>query len=273
MISAMSCLNQDSYLELPQHRTRSKQLPTELIDRVISLLEEYTDDERARYRGRMLARVAANALRARALNTAKPYWACHHIQLPNLDSLFCDYTRDHYPAPCIPATVSELAVKVSANSAPPRFSPAIRLCTLTIDVCPTRRTSLYPSVVLWIRRCIDQLPCPNDLRRLNIRIMNTSRIWLPKPCYPARADYESLYETLWPLHQDGALTHLDLTVEVNASEIASDRIVHPVYRTRAEVAIEKEVWGPVLGTGEVVVDLTFELTTSTRELVVLKYRL
>ncbi|KAF4596071.1 hypothetical protein EYR38_007443 [Pleurotus pulmonarius] len=209
----MSYLKQDSYLELPQRRTRSKQLPTELIDRVISLLEEYTDDERARYRGRRLARVAANALRAR--NTAKPYWVCPHIQLPNLDSLFCEYTWNHYPAPCIPATVSELAVKVSANSAPPRFSPANRLHSLTIDICPTRRT----------------------------------------------------------LHLDGALKHLDLTLEVNASEIASDRIVYPVYRTRAEVAIVKEVWGPVLETGEVVVDLTFELTTSIRELVVMKYRL
>lgn len=145
---------------------------------------------------------------------------------------------------------------------------------MTIDICPTRRTSLYPSVASWIRRCIDELPGLNYLRRLNIRIMNTSRlVWLPEPCYPARADYESLYDTLRPLHQGGALKHLDLTIEVNASEIASDRIVYPVYRTRAEVATVKEVWGPVTERGEVVVDLTFELTTSTRELVVLKHRL
>ncbi|KAG9224422.1 hypothetical protein CCMSSC00406_0009464 [Pleurotus cornucopiae] len=196
-----------------------------------------------------------------------------HIELPNLESLFCEYTQNHidYIAPWIPETVSELTVDVSEDSTPPRFSPAIRLCSLTIDICPTRRTSLYPSVMSWIRRCIDELPGPNYLRRLNIRLMNTSRlVWLPEPCYPARADYESLYDTLRPLHQGGALKHLDLTIEVNASEIASDRIVYPVYRTRAEVETVKEVWGPVIERGEVVVDLTFELT---RELVVLKYRL
>ncbi|KAF9492319.1 hypothetical protein BDN71DRAFT_1217396 [Pleurotus eryngii] len=196
-----------------------------------------------------------------------------HIELPNLESPFCEHTRNHidYIAPWVPATATELTLKVSGDSTPPRFSPAIRLCSLTIDICPTRRTSLYPSVVSWIGHCIDGLPCTDDLRHLNIHIMNTPRIWLSEPCYPARADYESLYDTLRPLHQGGALKHLDLTMEVNASEIVSDRIVYPVYRTRAEVATVKEVWGLVTERADVVVELTFKLTTSTRELVVLKY--
>lgn len=72
----MSYLNHNSHLELLQRRTHSKQLPIELIDCIISLLEEYTDDERARCRGRRLTRVAANPLRACSLVCRTWYKIC-----------------------------------------------------------------------------------------------------------------------------------------------------------------------------------------------------
>ncbi len=51
------------------------------------------------------------ALRKLRLSRGESLLEMPHIQLPNLDSLFCNYTRDHCPAPCIPATVSELTIK------------------------------------------------------------------------------------------------------------------------------------------------------------------
>ncbi|KAG9224426.1 hypothetical protein CCMSSC00406_0009468 [Pleurotus cornucopiae] len=95
----MSYFDHDSHLELPQRRTRSKQLPIELIERIISLLEEYTDDERG---GRTLTRVAADALRACSLVCRT--WS--NICQPRICSSFtanlcltADLTFLHFTAP------------------------------------------------------------------------------------------------------------------------------------------------------------------------------
>ncbi|KAL4258970.1 hypothetical protein AB1N83_009130 [Pleurotus pulmonarius] len=141
--------------------------------------------------------------------------------------------KEHIPSWISDDKVSELRLKV-------------------VEVSDILDFGSFFSVVTWIKRCIEGLPFPNALRKLNIEVRSNQ---LNEVSNPTRADYELLRRTLQPLHQHGSLQHTNLrigTLLFNHHTALFDDIA-----TR-EVEKLRGVFTPLLEANQLTIDVVFE---------------
>ncbi|KAF4608228.1 hypothetical protein EYR40_000572 [Pleurotus pulmonarius] len=198
--------------------------------------------------------VCLEALRTVRLQGDFKAFQTSRIETPNLRSLACEYFERPFcsiPSWISDDKVSELRLKVVEVSDILDFGQSICPSSLLIDILKSPEGSFF-SVVTWIKRCIEGLPFPNALRKLNIEVRSNQ---LNEVSNPTRADYELLRRTLQPLHQHGSLQHTNLrigTLLFNHHTALFDDIA-----TR-EVEKLRGVFTPLLEANQLTIDVVFE---------------
>ncbi|KAF4572490.1 hypothetical protein EYR36_006996 [Pleurotus pulmonarius] len=171
-----------------------------------------------------------------------------HIDAPNLRSLSCAFLKDPFQdiSPWIPATVTEFTLDVRDFSERPWFGKSIRPSWLTIifRLSYHDEPQCFP-VLSWIEDCLNQLPFPHVLHRLDIKVLNLLAFSYPFN-YPRRAHYEVLHRALQRFHALDR-TNLDL-------HFLFYSVLPPPYDRRDL----KAVFGPQLEANKLVVDMTFQ---------------
>ncbi|KAF4605661.1 hypothetical protein EYR40_004449 [Pleurotus pulmonarius] len=171
-----------------------------------------------------------------------------HIDAPNLRSLSCAFLKDPFQdiSPWIPAAVTEFTLDVRDFSERPWFGKSIRPSWLTIifRLSYHDEPQCFP-VLSWIEDCLNQLPFPHVLHRLDIKVLNLLAFSYPFN-YPRRAHYEVLHRALQRFH---ALDRTNLNLH-----FLFYSVLPPPYDRRDL----KAVFGPQLEANKLVVDMTFQ---------------
>ncbi|KAG9219752.1 hypothetical protein CCMSSC00406_0008129 [Pleurotus cornucopiae] len=171
-----------------------------------------------------------------------------HIDAPNLRALTCAYLKDPFRdiSSWIPATVTDLTLNIRDFSDLPCFGGSIQPSALTIILSLSfHQEGVYIPVFARIEDCLNNLPAPHVLHRLNIKILDLQAFSDPFR-YPVRTDYEILRRAL--LHFP-AVERTDLTLNFRFFLIQRPPCGY--------VAELKEVFGPLMDANEIAVDVTF----------------
>lgn len=138
---------------------------------------------------------------------------------------------------------------VDRRSDVPDFGKDVRPSRLTINVSKLAR-DLFHTLVDWIEDCIAQLPFPNDIRELTIKL-NAYPDW-QQLRYPTLEDLKNLYHVIQPLHHGGALKKMKLDILTESWPSSPD--------TTKEISKVQEAFAPLLERGGFALDIRVGLS-------------
>ncbi|KAF4600372.1 hypothetical protein EYR38_004997 [Pleurotus pulmonarius] len=132
------------------------------------------------------------------------------------------------------ASLSELALEVSAGGELLNFGTAIQPSVVTIDV--DGKTS-YLDLFNLSQDCIRRLPFPYSIQVLTINVLKTH--FGEEGFYPMASEYEVLSRSLHELYENGSLEDTVLNVKMEVGPIDVDlRIDEDRELDKVEVAFE-----------------------------------
>ncbi|KAG9226549.1 hypothetical protein CCMSSC00406_0005784 [Pleurotus cornucopiae] len=145
----------------------------------------------------------------------------------------------------------------------PALLPMVSACSttlqkLSIHICERDdppamlelARDLFHTLVDWIEDCIDQLPFPNDIRELTIKL-NAYPDW-QQLRYPTLEDLKNLYHVVQPLHHGGALKKMKLDILTESWPCSPD--------TTKEISKVQEAFAPLLERGGFALDIRVGLS-------------
>ncbi|KAF9499988.1 hypothetical protein BDN71DRAFT_1441021 [Pleurotus eryngii] len=186
------------------------------------------------------------------------------LECPNLKRLCVRWSESPpWDLPLwVPASLSELELRVRAESRIPDFGAAIRPSVVTIDFSagfPGFPVSYLQSST-WIKKCINSLPFPRSIQVLTVSILNQQSIADDgmDGLYPELSDYEMLSSFLQQLRvcERGNLEKIILSVTTEVEP--TDDVEWQVDGEAQELAKLKNVFAELLEAKALDVDFTLK---------------